>query len=138
VARGNGETVLVVEDEPALRNLVRKIIQRFGYSVVEAQSGREALEVWRREKDRIDLLLTDIVMPEGVSGRDLAKTLSAENPDLRIIFTSGYDRNPADETPPLVEGQNFLRKPYSPSALAEIVHRCLESATKGPSLAAAA
>jgi len=125
VNRGNGETILVVEDEPALRFLVRKIIQRYGYSVIEAKSGREALAIWERQKDQIDLLLTDLVMPEGVSGKDLAKALLSENPDLKIIFTTGYDRNPEEENLSLKEGLNFIRKPYAPRALAEMIHACL-------------
>ncbi len=137
VVRGRGETVLVVEDEPALRHLVRRIIQGYGYAVIEAKSGVEALEVWRREKDQIHLLLTDIVMPEGISGRELARTLLAESPDLKIIFTSGYDSNPEEEAPVLIEGLNFLRKPYSPPALAKIMHRTLESEAN-PSLVVAA
>ena len=129
--------MLVVEDEPALRHLVRKIIQDYGYAVIEAKSGHEALEVWRREKEQIHGLLTDSVMPESISGRELARTLFAESPDLKIIFTSGYDSNPEEEIPALIEGLNFLRKPYSPPALAEIVHRCLERASN-PSLVVAA
>ena len=97
-----------------LRHLVRRIIQGYGYSVIEAKSGHEALEVWRREKEQIHGLLTDSVMPEGISGRELARTLLAESPALKIIFTSGYDGNPEEEIPALIEGLNFLRKPYSP------------------------
>jgi CheY-like chemotaxis protein len=132
VSKGQGETVLLVEDEPALRSLVRKIIQGYGYSVIEAKSGREALDVWRQEGHRVDLLLTDLVMPEGISGKDLARTLLSERPDLKIIFMSGYDKDPSEETFPLTEGVNFLRKPYTPTALGQIVQRCLEKSKRQP------
>jgi two-component system, NtrC family, sensor kinase len=131
VSRGNGETILVVEDEPALRFLVRKIIQRYGYSVIEAKSGREALAIWERQKQQIDLLLTGIVMPEGISGKDLAKTLLSENPDLKIIFTTGCDRNANEENFSFTEGFNLIRKPYAPRALAEMIHSCLHQVQNG-------
>jgi two-component system, cell cycle sensor histidine kinase and response regulator CckA len=130
VSQGHGETVLVVEDEPALRRLVRRIIQGYGYSVIEAKSGREALEVWGQESHRVDLLLTDLVMPEGISGKELARTLLADKPELKVIFMSGYDKEPTEETFPLIEGVNFLHKPYTPMALGQIVHRCFEESKR--------
>jgi signal transduction histidine kinase len=84
--RGN-ETILVVEDEPALRELVVKILEMCGYHIIEAASGVEALEVWAKHKGEIDLLLTDMVMPGGVSGRQLGERLTAEEPGLKVIYT---------------------------------------------------
>ena len=127
VAGSNGETILLVEDEPALRCLVRRILQRYGYDVVEAKSGREALDMWPRESSRIDLLLTDLVMPEGVSGKQLAKTLAAEKPELKVVFMSGYDKKLEDDSFSLQPGINFLYKPYNPIALAQIIRRQLDT-----------
>lgn len=127
VAGGHGETILLVEDEAPLRCLVRRILQRYGYAVIEAQSGREALDLWRRESARIDLLLTDLVMPEGISGKQLARTLAAEKPDLKMVFMSGYDKKLGDDSFALQPGVNFLYKPYTPSALAQIIRRQLDT-----------
>jgi two-component system, NtrC family, sensor kinase len=127
VTGGNGETILVVEDEPALRCLVRRILQRYGYEVIEAQSGREALDLWSRESSRIDLLLTDLVMPHGISGKQLARTLAAEKPDLKVVFMSGYDKKLDDDSFSLQPGINFLFKPYNPVALAQVIRRQLDT-----------
>ena len=89
--RGGQETILVVEDEPVLRDMAHLILQDCGYHVLEAGSGAEALRVWERNPDAIDLVLTDMVMPGGVSGRDLAVRLLANHPQLKVIFTSGYN-----------------------------------------------
>ncbi len=90
VVRGGKETILLVEDEPVLRELVREVLQQYEYRVLEAGSGVEALKVWDRHDGKIDLLLTDMVMPEGMTGRDLAVQVKKRKPDLRIIYTSGY------------------------------------------------
>ena len=74
----------------AVRKLTRTALERHGYRVLEAGNGVEALWMWEQHKERVQLVLTDMVMPEGVSGRDLAAQLQAHNPDLRVIFTSGY------------------------------------------------
>ena len=88
--RGGAETILVVEDDEAVRSLTRRILENFGYRVREAASGREALEACRDKLAEIDLLLTDIVMPHGVSGRDLAEQLLTRRPALKALFMSGY------------------------------------------------
>ena len=90
---GGTETILIVEDEPILRDMARDILEECGYRILEASSGKEALDVWQRQSDEIDLLLTDMVMPEGISGVDLAKQLLASQPRLKVIFTSGYTAN---------------------------------------------
>ena len=124
-AHGGKETILVVEDEPSLRLLVVEILQIYGYRVLQASSGLAALEVWKEHKDEIDLLLTDMVMPDGVSGRELADRLLKENPDLKIIYTSGYSPGMAGTDTARLTGFNFLPKPYPPSRLAELVRFCL-------------
>jgi CheY-like chemotaxis protein len=120
------EVVLVVEDEDAVRLLARNLLQRCGYTVLTAVSGRDALKVWEAEKHRIELLLTDIIMPDGLTGRELAVRLTADRPGLRVIYTSGYSPEFAAKGWTLTEGQNFLQKPYHPRKLAEIVRHCLD------------
>ncbi len=120
------ETLLVVEDEDALRVLVMNLLERCGYSVIAARSGAHALELWPTLKDRVTLLLTDLVMPGGVTGRDLAERLRGDAPALRVVYTSGYTSAQASTGEPLVDGENFLQKPYQPDALAQIVRAALD------------
>gem|GEM_PF-315232 len=124
--RGGTETILVVEDEGPLRQLVHFILARHGYNVLEAVSGVAALDVWREHKEEIDLLLTDLVMPDGLSGLDLAEKLHAETPDLKIVYTSGYSIDIAGKDFILEEGVNFLQKPYHPHKLAQTIRDCLD------------
>ncbi len=124
---GGRETILVVEDEPPLRMLVRAILERYGYNVLEAVSGRAAYPVWQENKDRIDLLLTDMVMPQGVTGRELAVKLQAEKPDLKVVYCSGYSLAVVGADMVLHEGLNFLQKPYHPTKLAKTVRDCLDA-----------
>lgn len=126
---GRGETILVVEDELDLRDLVHTLLQTFGYRVLEAQHGREAIEIFAREGGKIDLLLTDVTMPEGISGLDLAERFRKENPALKVIFSSGYNVELFErrKIPGLREGLNFLPKPYQPDTLAATVRKCLDS-----------
>jgi len=123
--RGHGEVILVVEDEPAVRSLVKNICLRCGYSVLEATSGDEALEIFQRPDSRVDLVLTDMVMPGATSGKDLADRLRAQNPDVKVIFTSGYSREADKDF--LEEGVNFLHKPYHPPALREMIHKFINA-----------
>jgi len=123
---GGTETVLIVEDEATLREMARDILEDCGYHVLEACTGREALEVWRQSAGEIDLLLTDMVMPEGVSGVDLAEWLLADRPDLKIIFTSGYSSTEVGEELLMRSHTRFLQKPYTYSVLAKTVRDCLD------------
>jgi two-component system cell cycle sensor histidine kinase/response regulator CckA len=123
--RGGSETILLVEDEPVLRDFVGQTLRDYKYRVLEAGSGVEALKVWEKHEGKIDLLLTDMVMPEGMSGSHLARHLRERKPDLKIIFTSGYS--------PEIIGKNFkesdlefLQKPYRPPLLAQKVRKCLD------------
>ncbi len=126
VMRGR-ETILIVEDEPVLRELAHAILQQCGYKILEADSGVGALRVWNQHQEGIDLLLTDMVMPEGLSGMDLAKKLRATKPSLRIIFASGYSMDELDASY-LEEGRAaFLQKPYTHVSLAKAVRDCLDT-----------
>ncbi len=124
--RGGSETILVVEDEPPVRELVCQILKTYGYQVLEAGSGVTALKVWREQKDKIDLLLTDIVMPDGMTGRDLAEVVQAEKPGLKAIFSSGYSADIVGKDFIMQKGLNFLQKPYQPEKLARAVRDCLD------------
>ena len=124
--RGGNETILVVEDEAAVRALVRGVLQRYGYTVLEAVDGVTALNVWNQHRDNIKLLLTDMVMPQGISGRELAAKLLAEKPALKVIYSSGYSLAVVGADMLLREGLNFLQKPYPPRKLAQTVRDCLD------------
>jgi PAS domain S-box-containing protein len=121
------ETILVVEDEPAVRMLVVSLLQRCGYNVLTAATGVAALEVWKEHRDKIRLLLTDMIMPGGMTGRELAERLRAEQPSLKVIYTSGYSVDLLEKAPALVDGFNFLQKPYQSQKLAQTVRKCLDA-----------
>jgi PAS domain S-box-containing protein len=120
------ETILLVEDEDALRNLVVGLLEKAGYTVIAARSGAHALELWPSVKERVQLLLTDLVMPGGVTGRELAARLRADKPKMCVLYTSGYTATQAGTGEPLVEGTNFLQKPFQPDRLARIVRAVLD------------
>jgi CheY-like chemotaxis protein len=120
------ETILVAEDEDALREMVVQILKIQGYTVLEAASGRDALEVWEQADRPVDLLLTDMVMPGGIMGRELAERLLSQSPQLKVIYTSGYSPGMAGRDTSLLEARNFLPKPYSIGKLAQFVRQCLD------------
>ena len=121
------ETILLVEDERALRRLARNVLERHGYQVLEANSGAEALAVWTEHASEVDLVMTDIIMPGGMSGRILAEQLLEKRKDLKILYTSGYGPDMVGENFNLAEGINFLAKPYHPDRLIRAIRQCLES-----------
>ncbi len=123
--KGGSETILLVEDEPMLRELARLILKDYKYEVLEAANGVEALKIWDQHEGKIDLLLTDMVMPEGVTGRDLADQLRRRKPDLKVVFTSGYSADVMGGEMPL-DDTRFLQKPYPPPLLAKTVRECLD------------
>ena len=125
--RGGKETILIVEDEPVLRDMAQMILSEFGYRVLEAANGREALNVWTRYQASIDLLLTDMVMPEGISGVELAEKLLVEKPGLKVIFASGYTVD--DVSTEFLKKNNhacFMQKPYTRIVLAQTVRQALD------------
>jgi len=119
------ETVLLVEDEVALRKLSRQLLELCGYQVLEAESGAEALTISREHKQAIHLLLTDVVMP-GMSGRVLADQLVVQRPEMQVVYMSGYTGQTVGEHGVLAEGSFFLPKPFTREALARKVRRALD------------
>ncbi len=125
--RAGTETILLVEDDTSVRALTRIVLEQSGYKVLAAANGVEALQLWDHQTGPIHLLLTDIVMPEGISGRQLAARLRERKPDLRVIFTSGYSAEIAGRELTLREGQNFLGKPARPDQILDTVRRALDN-----------
>src|SRR5215470_12132391 len=121
---GGGETILLVEDEPAVRELARTVLSEQGYKVIEAQNSEDAVRLAGRHRSEIHLLLTDVVMP-GMSGRDLANHLTALHPYLRVLYMSGYTNNVFEENGTVEEGLSFLQKPFTPQALTQRVRETL-------------
>jgi signal transduction histidine kinase/CheY-like chemotaxis protein len=129
IVNGGRETILVVEDETSLLELVRNILQRYQYRVLTATSGAEALRVWDENKGGIDLLLTDIIMPGGIIGNDLAAELKKRKSTLKVIFTTGYSSELVGRD--LGHGEtNFLPKPYQPHQVARIIREALDTPLK--------
>ena len=119
----------MVEDEPVLRDLAILILQDCGYNVLSAGSGvGKALTVWQKHQGRIDLLLTDVVMPDGLSGKDLAESLLGHKPQLKVIFTSGYnvDDLGAEFVKPAA-GRIFCKSLTTRFTVAKAVRDCLDS-----------
>ena len=123
---GGRETIMIVEDEQTLREMARDILQDLGYKIIEAPDGKAALAIWKNELSRVNLLLTDMVMPEGISGIDLAERLLDDRPDLKIIFTSGYNSNELNAELLTRTQTRFLQKPYTHATLARAVRDCLD------------
>jgi PAS domain S-box-containing protein len=130
VARGDAQTVLVVEDDASVRGLAREILEQFDYRVIEASSGDVAWAGWPPIRAQVDLLLTDMVMPGELSGLELAEKLQADKPSLKIIYSSGYSSELFSSSVQLIEGVNYLPKPYLTSALVSIVRNAFTPAAK--------
>ncbi len=119
------ETVLVVEDEAVVRRLVCDILNVHGYTVLEAESGAKALEISQAHESKIDLLVTDVVMPK-MNGRDLAEAMVLLLPEVKVLFLSGYTDQVVIEHGVLDAGAEFLQKPFSPETLAQKVRAVLD------------
>jgi signal transduction histidine kinase len=129
------ETIMVVDDEPDLRDLVAQVLESGGYKVISAGSGTQALEQWAKRLGDVHLLLTDIVMPDGLTGRKLADRLRGDDPRLRVIFTSGYTAGQPGTELANVEAASFLAKPYRPATLLRMVRECLDRPCVSPNAA---
>lgn len=111
-----GETVLLVEDEPAVRHMTSRALQEFGYGVVEASGGHQALGMLERDEGRVDLLITDVIL-HGMDGPELARRAKELRPELPVLFVSGYTDDEIVRRGLLEAGQPFLQKPFTPEAL---------------------
>lgn len=122
---GGQGRILLVEDDADVRMVMRNELETSGYQIWEAANGLEALNVWKTNASQIDLLLTDIVMPGGLNGWDLADRLREERPSLKVVLVSGY--NP-DKTRKKQPHSLILPKPFSLESLIETVRNCLDTA----------
>jgi CheY-like chemotaxis protein len=125
--RGGRETILLAEDDPALRASVRTTLVHLGYHVFEAPTGVTALETWRAHRDEVDLLLTDLMMPDGMTGFALAQSILAENARLKVIFMSGYGTEVIGKDFLLRDGDNFLNKPFTAQQLDQAIRANLDA-----------
>ncbi len=121
------KTILVVEDEPDLLDLIQELLMMDGYTVLNAASGASALEVWKKNSHEINLLLTDLTLPAGLTGAALASKLCKEKPSLKVIFTSGHTAEMVAQKYPLPPRANFLQKPFDPALLAQTVRDSFNS-----------
>lgn len=119
--RRTDETILFVEDEPALRQLAEIVLSQEGYRLIQASNGIEALAMWRKHGASVDVLVTDLVMPAGITGRELASMLQRERPELRVVYTSGYSPDVLTSDNVMSDEINFLPKPYTPASLLQAV-----------------
>jgi len=124
-ASAGNETVLLVEDEETILRVAREALSALGYRVITAPDGVRAMELIERTLERIDLVITDVVMPQ-MGGRELATRLAVVQPGIRILFSSGYSENAISADGVLDEGINFLQKPYTPTTLARRVREVLD------------
>jgi CheY-like chemotaxis protein len=124
---GKQETVLLVEDEDAVRSLASTILKSHGYKVLEARSGEEAIALSRKHSGPIDALVTDVIMPH-MSGREVAEAVQRIRKDIRVLYISGYTDDVISHHGVLTPGTAFLQKPFSPEGLATKVHDLLNRA----------
>jgi len=123
-AAGGSETVLLVEDEESVRQLVRETLEAKGYAVIEAEDGQAGLEAAANFKGKIDLLITDVVMP-GISGRELAEQLSQSRPEAKVLYLSGYTEDTIVSEAGIESGTAFLQKPFTLQNLSRKVREVL-------------
>jgi CheY-like chemotaxis protein len=120
------ETILLVEDEAVVRTPLCMMLQRHGYQVLAAANGDEALKLWQEHRQTIALLLTDLIMPGDLCGQELARQLQAEQPKLKVVFTSGYSAEISGRELHLGAGENFIQKPFTSIQLLETIRQCLD------------
>jgi two-component system cell cycle sensor histidine kinase/response regulator CckA len=123
---GNCETILVAEDEPELLDIVTNILEGDGYNVLYGRSGEEGSQLSEQYNGKIDLLLTDIVMP-GMSGGELAREILPHHPEMRVLYMSGYTKYTVGAQGVLESANSFIWKPFSPVQLLQKVREVLDS-----------
>jgi CheY-like chemotaxis protein len=125
VPAGHGETVLVIEDEPDVRATTEAMLTGLGYQVMSAENARAGLDILEAEPE-IDLMLSDVVLPGGISGPDMVEQARAIMPDIKVLFMSGYAKLSIDPRNPLPEGSDLLNKPFRTIDLAQRVRAALD------------
>src|SRR5512134_3074364 len=125
-AMSGTETLLIVENEAAIRNLLQMALRKSGYMVLAAESGREALDLLRDHRGSVDLLITDVMMPD-MDGPELVRQMSQVRPETRTLFMSGYTDDALGDRGVLPSNVNFIQKPFSPKAIAQKVRDILDS-----------
>jgi len=129
---GNGETILVVDDDAGVRELVNGVLTRRNFRVLAADSAAAAQVLWAEHRDKIQLVLTDIVMPGGVSGGALAAELLRDRPDLPVLLMSGYARDAGEREALSRLGMQMLQKPFTIEQLVRTVRAHLAGAGQVP------
>jgi DNA-binding NtrC family response regulator len=119
--RDRTETILLVEDDPALQEMTRYILRRSGFKVLVADSGNQAQWIWSQHAHQIDLLLTDVMIPPRCTGIELAKSFQSQRPDLSVVYMSGFGREISEGETEFVRRSPFIQKPCSPGELIETV-----------------
>lgn len=123
---GGTETILLVEDDKSVQKLSFELLKHSGYQVLRCSSGPEALELWRKTGTTIDLLFTDLVMPGGMTGSELAAQLKEQNPRLKVVYCSGYSPDQAGKDLKLKRGEVFVQKPFQAAMFLETIRKCLD------------
>jgi CheY-like chemotaxis protein len=123
---GKGETIMVVEDDPAMRQLVVTLLADLGYRTLDAEDGMTALEMINRGR-RFDLLLTDVVLPRGISGPTLAGVAQKAMPGLKVLYMSGYTRDAMQHNRVLGDGVHLIMKPFRKRDLAQKIRELLDA-----------
>jgi PAS domain S-box-containing protein len=129
-ARPGKESILVAEDDPSVRQVLVMNLCRLGYQIYEASTGPEALAVWKEHQEQIELLLTDLVMPDGMTGLELAELVHADKPSLKVIISSGYSPELVEQGKPTDRSIVYLAKPYRMSLLGKVIRDCLDGKVK--------
>lgn len=119
--RDRPETILVVEDDPSIREMTRYILRRSGFNVLVADSDSQAHWVWSQHGNQIDLLLTDMMIPSRCTGIELARQFQGQKPDLAVVYMSGFGREISEGETAFVEKSPFIQKPCSAGELIETV-----------------
>ena len=122
---GGTETLLVVEDEAPLLKLIHHILESYGYEVLGCSTGKAALELWGEHRAKIDLLLTDMILPDGMAGPELAQILKSAKPAIKVVYTSGYNTEKLAKDFTVDREAFFIQKPFHARKLAETVYDCL-------------
>jgi two-component system cell cycle sensor histidine kinase/response regulator CckA len=119
------ETILLVEDDEAVRSVVARVLRRSGFTVLQAGNGKDAIELYKVDGFRIDLVITDIIMPQ-MGGAELANEIRLINPDAKILFTSGYTEDKVTRDTLLCPNAEFLEKPFTPASVAAKAREVLD------------